>query len=57
MNLMIKDFDDELHQQLRVFAVKNKITLQVLVPQIIKEYLSQAHSPARGNQLGDSQND
>lgn len=54
MNLMIKDFDDELHQQLRVFAVKNKITLQVLVPQIIKEFLSQPHLPAQGNQSDNS---
>lgn len=52
MNLLIRDFDDELHQRLRVFAVKNKTTLVALVPQIIKEYLSQPHPSATGNQSG-----
>ncbi len=54
MNLLIRDFDDELHQQLKVFAAQNKTTLLALIPQIIKEFLSQSHPPADGNQSGNS---
>lgn len=55
MNLLIRDFDDELHRQLKILAAKNKTTLLVLIPQIIKEYLSQTRKSAPDNQLGDSQ--
>ena len=42
MNLLVKDFPEELHYQARVQAAVERIPLKVLVYKAISEYLQRA---------------